>query len=150
MIDFIVENWAELLIAVAALCKEGLQIGALFYCIFVDSNYLQRVVFYTNIYTMQKFFTVSTAANGDQIMPADGVVMVSTAGGAFTDTVVNYLSNTTYDVITITHAADTASGNNMIDYIQNKLIEVAGSKWSESMLDITDGAPTVISNIVIS
>tara|TARA_R110000744_G_scaffold12938_1_gene38133 strand:- start:348 stop:647 length:300 start_codon:yes stop_codon:yes gene_type:complete len=99
---------------------------------------------------MQKFFTVSTAANGDQIMPADGVVMVSTAGGGFTDTVVNYLSNTAYDVITITHAADTASGNNMIDYIQNMLIQVAGSKWSESMLDITDGAPTVISNIVIS
>ena len=86
---------------------------------------------------MQKFFTVSTAANGDQIMPADGVVMVSTAGGAFTDTVVNYLSNTFYDVITITHAADTAAGNNMIDYIQIKIIQIP--QYQKLLVGLTQG-----------
>ena len=37
-----------------------------------------------------------------------------------------------------------------LNYIQNKLIQVAQGKWSESILDITDGAPTVITNVVIS
>tara|TARA_R100001369_G_scaffold91098_1_gene131445 strand:- start:860 stop:1165 length:306 start_codon:yes stop_codon:yes gene_type:complete len=101
---------------------------------------------------MAKFLKVQTAANGNLIMPADKMVMVSTGGvgGGYTTTIVNYLTTGEFDTITITHGADTATGYNMINYIQNKLIEVAQGKWSEGILDITDGAPTVISNVVIS
>ena len=103
-----------------------------------------------NFLTMAKFLKVQTAANGNLIMPADKMVMVSTGGGGFTTTIVNFLTTGAFDTITITHGADTASGYNMINYIQNKLIQVAQGKWSESILDITDGAPTVITNVVIS
>jgi|TARA_R110002050_G_scaffold1231_1_gene8382 hypothetical protein len=99
---------------------------------------------------MTKFLKVRTGANGDLIMPADKFVMVSTGGGSFTTTIINYLTTGAFDTITLTHAADTNSGFNMINYIQNQLIQVAQSKWSESILDITNDAPTVISNVVIS
>jgi hypothetical protein len=38
----------------------------------------------------------------------------------------------------------------MIAYIQDKLVEAAQGKWSESFLNITDGSPLVISNVTIS
>ena len=99
---------------------------------------------------MTKFLKVRTSANGDLIMPADKFVMVSTGGGGFTTTVINYLTTGAFDTITLTHAADTNSGFNMINYIQNQLIQVAQSKWSESVLDITDNSPLVISNVTIA
>ena len=99
-----------------------------------------------------KFLKADTATNGKLIMSADNVVWVSTGGSPYTSTNV-YLANTlsTFDVMTITHAADTVStGNDMIGFIQDSLIKVAGTKWSESVLDITEDSPKTISNIQVA
>ena len=99
---------------------------------------------------MKKFLKVSTASNGTRIIPAQNIVFVGTTGTTVTTL---YLANTeaAFDEIAITHASDAASsGNDMINYIQSQLVKVAGGKWSESILDITDGSPKLISNVTTS
>ena len=98
---------------------------------------------------MDKFFKVSTAANGTLVIPASDIIWVNTQGGGYTATDLFLANNSTFDVVTVTHAADT-SAIKMVTYLQNKLIEVAQGKWSESVLDITDDSPLVISNVTIS
>jgi len=100
---------------------------------------------------MAKLLTVKTASNGNLMIPAEKIIFCGTSGSPFTSTSIYYSGvQATFDVITITHAADTSSGNNMINYLQSKFVEVAQSKWSEGVLDITDDAPTVISNVTIA
>lgn len=99
---------------------------------------------------MKKFLKVSTASNGTRIIPAQNIVYVGTNGTTETSL---YLANTeaAFDVVKVTHATDAASsGNDMVNYVQDKLVEVARSKWSESILDITDASPKLISNVTTS
>ena len=98
---------------------------------------------------MDKFFKVSTAANGTLVIPASDIIWVNTQGGGYTATDLFLANNSTFDVVTVTHAADT-SAIKMVTYLQNKLIEVAQGKWSESVLDITDDSPLLISYVKIS
>jgi citrate lyase beta subunit len=98
---------------------------------------------------MAKFLQVDTASNGKLVIPATDVVWVNTPGSPWTSTEVYLMNNGTLDVVTVTHAADSAAIV-MIAYIQDKLVEAAQGKWSESFLNITDGSPLVISNVTIS
>ena len=98
---------------------------------------------------MDKFFKVSTASNGTLMIPASDIIWVNTQGGGYTATDLFLANNSTFDVVTITHAADT-SAIKMVTFLQNQLIQVAQSKWSESVLDITDNSPLVISNVTIA
>jgi|TARA_R110000787_G_scaffold43486_3_gene106657 hypothetical protein len=98
---------------------------------------------------MDKFFKVSTASNGTLMIPASDIIWVNTLGGGYTQSVLYLANNSTFDLITVTHAADSVAIK-MVTYLQNKLIEVAQGKWSESVLDITDDSPLVISNVTIS
>mgnify|MGYP003647588137 FL=1 len=109
------------------------------------------IVFFTKTnYIMKKFLKVDTATNGNLIIPADKMVWVAT--NATTETIIYQLGvGDEFDIVTITHADDSAAaGNTMITYIQDMFIEVAQSKWSESVLDITANSPRLISNVTFA
>lgn len=112
---------------------------------------IKKVVFFTNKnYIMKKFLKVDTASNGTLIIPADKMVWIAT--NASTQTLIYQLgAGDEFDIVTITHADDSAAaGNTMITYIQDMFIEVAQSKWSESVLDITANSPKLISNVTFA
>jgi hypothetical protein len=112
---------------------------------------IKKVVFFTNKnYIMKKFLKVDTASNGTLIIPADKMVWIAT--NASTQTLIYQLgAGDEFDIVTITHADDSAAaGNTMIAYIQDMFIEVAQSKWSESVLDITANSPKLISNVTFA
>ena len=109
---------------------------------------IKKVVFFTNKnYIMKKFLKVDTATNGNLIIPADKMVWIAT--NASTQTLIYQIGvGDEFDIVTITHADDSAAaGNTMITYIQDMFVEVAQSKWSESVLDITANSPRLISNV---
>ena len=112
---------------------------------------IKKVVFFTNKnYIMKKFLKVDTASNGTLIIPADKMVWIAT--NASTQTLIYQIGvGDEFDIVTITHADDSAAaGNTMITYIQDMFIEVAQSKWSESVLDITANSPRLISNVTFA
>ena len=112
---------------------------------------IKKVVFFTNKnYIMKKFLKVDTASNGTLIIPADKMVWIAT--NASTQTLIYQIGvGDEFDIVTITHADDSAAaGNTMITYIQDMFIEVAQSKWSESVLDITANSPKLISNVTFA
>jgi len=58
---------------------------------------------------MDKFFKVSTAGNGTLAIPASDIIWVNTQGGGYTATDLFLANNSTFDVVTVTHAADTSA-----------------------------------------
>jgi len=95
---------------------------------------------------MAQFLQVDTASNGNLIIPATDIVWVNTQGGAYTATDLYLLNNGQLDVVTVTHAADSANIL-MVTYIQNQLVLAAQGKWSDPILNITADSPLAISNV---
>lgn len=95
---------------------------------------------------MAQFLQVDTATNGNLIIPATDIVWVNTQGGTFVATDLYLLNNGALDIVTITHAADTAAIV-MVVYIQNQLVQAAQGKWSDPIRNITADSPLAISNV---
>jgi|TARA_R110000744_G_scaffold203446_3_gene322285 hypothetical protein len=101
---------------------------------------------------MKRFFYAKLPGGlGNVIMPADKMVWVAT--NASTETSIYQLSpaGDEFDVVTITHADDSAaSGNTMVKYVQDCFVNVAQAAWYESVLDIGENSPKAISNITFA
>ena len=98
---------------------------------------------------MASFLTVETASYGNLLIPLDNLLWVNTGGATTTDLYyANGAATTTLDVITVTHASESAPYA-LGSMIQQLIVESAQSKWSEATMDITNRVPATISNVAI-
>jgi len=93
---------------------------------------------------MAKFLKFSYSGQSF-LLPADGFIMAKKVTGTTTD--LHYISPNAEDKITITHS--TQSGNEIPDFIQNEIINLAQTNWRNAVVDITSSSPLTLEEAAI-
>ena len=90
---------------------------------------------------MAKFLTIDTGANGKFLIPADGFIFSRKESDI--KTYIFLESNPFYlDTLVLTY--DSVSGfdeNALTKFIQDEMVELAQTHWTNAVVDITDRIP---------
>jgi len=92
---------------------------------------------------MAKFLTIDTGANGKFLLPADGFVFTRKSSSTpLTTTVIFYEIPNILDTLAITYDAVSISDtDNFVEFIENEMIDLAQTHWTNAVVDITDRIP---------
>ncbi len=95
---------------------------------------------------MAKFLTIDTGANGKFLIPADGFVFTKkSTGSPLITTLIFYETPNTpnsLDTLVITYdAVSSSDDNNFAQFIENEIIDLAQTNWTNAVVDITDRIP---------
>jgi hypothetical protein len=89
---------------------------------------------------MAKFLTIDTGANGKFLIPADGFIFSRKESDI--KTYIFLKNNTVFDTLVLTY--DSVSGfdeNALTKFIQDEMVELAQTHWTNAVVDITDRIP---------
>ena len=89
---------------------------------------------------MAKFLTIDTGANGKFLLPADGFIFSRKESDI--NTYIFVKNNNILDTLVLTY--DSVSGfdeNALTKFIQDEMVELAQTHWTNAVVDITDRIP---------